>query len=117
MSFLQPAMLIALPLIALPVIIHLINQRRFQTVQWGAMQFLNPSRRTRRKMKLEELLLLLIRILAIAMIALAAARPWINSGFLTGYESAGSRDVVLVIEQSLLGYQPWCSDDQTPSHE
>ncbi|MGB1709121.1 MAG: BatA domain-containing protein, partial [Rubripirellula sp.] len=40
MSFLQPAMLIALPLIALPIVIHLINQRRFQTVQWGAMQFL-----------------------------------------------------------------------------
>lgn len=48
MSFLQPAMLIALPLIALPIVIHLINQRRFQTVQWGAMQFLLAANRMSR---------------------------------------------------------------------
>ena len=40
MTFLQPWMLVALPLVALPLIIHLINQRRFQTVRWAAMQFL-----------------------------------------------------------------------------
>ncbi|MEO1982232.1 MAG: VWA domain-containing protein, partial [Fuerstiella sp.] len=67
---------------------------------WGAMQFLDPSRKTRRKMKLEELLLLLVRIAAICLIAMAAARPWISSGFLMGYNSAGSRDVVLVIDGS-----------------
>lgn len=98
--FINPFMLLGLAGIGLPVIAHLLSRRKFDVIQWGAMQFLNPSRRTRRKMKLEELLLLLIRILAIAMIALAAARPWINSGFLTGYESAGSRDVVLVIDSS-----------------
>ncbi|OYW12243.1 MAG: hypothetical protein B7Z55_18440, partial [Planctomycetales bacterium 12-60-4] len=40
MSFLQPLLLAALPLVALPIIIHLINQRRFQTIRWGAMMFL-----------------------------------------------------------------------------
>ena len=35
MSFLQPWLLAALPLVALPIIIHLINQRRFQTIQMG----------------------------------------------------------------------------------
>ena len=40
MTFLQPWLLMALPLVALPLIIHLINQRRFQTVQWAAMRFL-----------------------------------------------------------------------------
>jgi len=40
MTFLQPLMLAALPLVSLPLIIHLINQRRFQTVQWAAMMFL-----------------------------------------------------------------------------
>ena len=34
MTFLQPWMLVTLPLVALPLIIHLINQRRFQTVPW-----------------------------------------------------------------------------------
>ena len=40
MSFLQPWLLVALPLVALPIIIHLINQRRYQTIRWAAMMFL-----------------------------------------------------------------------------
>lgn len=98
--FLNPWMLAGLAGIGLPVIAHLLSRRKYDVVHWGAMQFLNPSRKTRRKMRLEELLLLLIRILAIALLALAASRPWVNSGFLTGYRSGGSRDVVLIIDGS-----------------
>lgn len=64
------------------------------------MQFLNPSRKTRRKMRLEELLLLLIRIAVVALIVLALARPSINSGFLLGYHSGASRDVVIIVDGS-----------------
>lgn len=98
--FLNPLMLAGLAGIGLPIVAHLLSRRKYDVVQWGAMQFLNPSRKTRRKLKLEELLLLLVRIAAIAALAFAAARPWINSGFLTGYRSAGSRDIVLVIDGS-----------------
>ena len=48
MSFLQPWMLAALPLVALPIIIHLINQRRFQTLPWAAMMFLLAAQRMAR---------------------------------------------------------------------
>jgi hypothetical protein len=98
--FLNPMMLPGLAGIALPVVAHLLSRRKYDVVSWGAMQFLDPSRKTRRKMKLEELLLLVIRIAAVCLIAVAAARPWISSGFLMGYNSAGSRDVVLVIDGS-----------------
>ncbi|MCA9086074.1 MAG: VWA domain-containing protein, partial [Planctomycetaceae bacterium] len=98
--FLNPLMLLGLAGVSLPVIAHLLSRRRYDVVEWGAMQFLNPSRRTKRRMRLEELLLLLIRMGAVGLLAFAAARPWINSGFLTGYRSAGSRDVVLVIDGS-----------------
>jgi len=98
--FLNPVMLAGLAGVGLPVVAHLLSRRKYDVVQWGAMQFLNPSRKTRRKLKLEELLLLLIRMSAIALLAFAASRPWISSGFLTGYRSAGSRDVVLVIDGS-----------------
>ncbi|MEP3478745.1 MAG: VWA domain-containing protein [Fuerstiella sp.] len=98
--FLNPLLLLGLAGIALPVFAHLLSRRKFDVVQWGAMQFLDVSRKTRRKLKLEELLLLLVRVSAIALIALALARPWISSGFLTGYQSAGSRDIVLVIDGS-----------------
>ena len=44
MTFLQPLVLAALPLVSLPIIIHLINQRRFQTVPWAAMMFLMTAK-------------------------------------------------------------------------
>jgi len=53
--FLNPMMLLGLAGVALPVIAHLLSRRRYDVVNWGAMQFLDPSRKTRRKMKLEEL--------------------------------------------------------------
>jgi hypothetical protein len=99
-SLINPWLLIGLAGIALPVIAHLLNRRRFDVVEWGAMQFLNPSRRTRRRLKLEELLLLLLRIALVAVIVLAVARPVIPSGFLSGFYSSGSRTVVLVIDGS-----------------
>ncbi len=48
MTFLNPILLAALPLIALPVIIHLINQRRYQTIRWAAMMFLLTANRNSR---------------------------------------------------------------------
>ncbi len=97
---LNPWMLLGLAGIALPVLAHLLSRRRFDVVEWGAMQFLNPSRKTRRRLKLEELLLLLLRIGLIALIVFAVTRPIIPSGWLSGYRSAGSRTVVLIIDGS-----------------
>jgi hypothetical protein len=97
---LNPWMLAGLVGIALPVMAHLLSRRRFDVVEWGAMQFLNPSRKTRRRLKLEELLLLLLRITLISLIVFAATRPVVPSGWFSGYSSAGSRTVVIVIDGS-----------------
>ncbi|MGH9676658.1 MAG: BatA domain-containing protein, partial [Candidatus Acidiferrum sp.] len=48
MTFLQPILLAALPLVALPIIIHLINQRRFQSIRWAGMMFLLAANRMSR---------------------------------------------------------------------
>ena len=48
MNFLQPWMILALPLAVLPIIIHLINQRRYQSTPWAAMQFLLAASRMNR---------------------------------------------------------------------
>ena len=82
MSFLQPWLLAALPLIALPIIIHLINQRRFQTIQWAAMMFLLAAHRMARGYsRLRQWLIMLFRMLAIAGLIFAVARP-LASGWL-----------------------------------
>lgn len=72
MSFLFPTLLsIGLPLIAVPILIHLINLRRQQRIKWAAMQFLLESqRRNRRWILLKQLLLLLTRMAVIAVLVL-----------------------------------------------
>jgi len=46
MTFLQPLILWGLPLMLLPVIIHLINRMRHRPRQWAAMQFLLAATRS-----------------------------------------------------------------------
>src|SRR4051812_26162935 len=76
MTFLQPLLLFGLPLIALPVIIHLINQRRYQTIRWAAMIFLLAANKmSRGYAKLRQFLILLFRALAVAGLILAVSRP------------------------------------------
>jgi hypothetical protein len=69
-------MLWALPLVAIPIIIHLLQRRRFRKVQFSAMEFLERAlRRTRRRVLLEDMLLLMLRTLAVLLLILALARP------------------------------------------
>ena len=81
MSFVFPTLLtIGLSLMALPVLIHLINMMRHRRVQWAAMRFLRASvERNQRRMRIEDLLLLIIRCAIVALIALALSRPVLRS--------------------------------------
>ena len=102
MSFnlLNPMMLLGLLGITLPILVHLLSRKRYDIIQWGAMQFLELGRRTRRKIRLEGWLLLAIRMLLIGLITLALARPWVSGGFLSKFISMQSRDIVFVIDGS-----------------
>ncbi len=96
MTFLQPWVLVALPLISLPLIIHLINQRRFQTVQWGAMQFLLSAKAlSSGYSKLRHWLIMLLRMLAVAAVILAVGRP-LSRGWLA-LAGGGRPDTAIVI--------------------
>jgi hypothetical protein len=96
MSFLQPWLLAGLPLVALPIIIHLINQRRFQTVHWGAMMFLfNARRMSRGYSRIRQWLILLFRTLAVAGLVFAISRP-LASGWL-GLAAGGTADTTIIL--------------------
>jgi Aerotolerance regulator N-terminal len=96
MSFLQPWLLAALPLAALPIIIHLINQRRYQTMRWGAMMFLLAANRmSRGYARLRQWLIMAARIAAIAGLIFAASRP-LAGGWL-GLAAGGRPDTTLVL--------------------
>lgn len=105
-GFVQQLMLIGLAGVALPVLAHLLSKRKFDIVFWGAMQFLELGRRTRRRIRLEELLLLLLRIGLISLLALAFARPWGKGGVFSAITDTVRRDVVFVVDGSYsMGWQ------------
>ncbi len=98
--FFNPAMLLGLLGLSLPVLVHLISKRRYDVVQWGAMQFLELGRNQRRKLRLEQLLLMLLRMALIALIVFALARPWVSNRSFSSLAERKTRDIVLVIDGS-----------------
>ena len=96
MNFLQSPILYFLPLALLPVIIHLINQHRHRTVKWAAMMFLLDAKKMTKGMaRLRQILILAMRVLAIAALILAAARP-LASGWIA-LTAGGKAETVLVL--------------------
>ncbi|MCY2962408.1 MAG: BatA domain-containing protein [Planctomycetota bacterium] len=96
MNFQQQMLLLALPLAAIPILIHLINQRRYQTMRWGAMMFLLAANRmSRGYARIRQWLIMACRVLAILGLILAVARP-LASGWL-GWAGGGKADTTLVL--------------------
>ncbi|QDU79608.1 hypothetical protein Pla110_13190 [Polystyrenella longa] len=101
-SFFNPILLLGLLGIALPILIHLLSRKNVKVVEWGAMQFLELGKRTRRKYQLEHLLLLLLRILLICLICCALARPWMSGVILFSAETQRDpRALLIVLDSSL----------------
>jgi len=96
MNFLQPWMLYALPVVALPIVIHLINQRRYRTIHWAAMMFLLAANRmSRGYARIRQWLILAMRTLAIAGLIFAISRP-LTSGWLS-LAAGGRPDTTLIL--------------------
>ncbi len=96
MSFLQPYILWGLPLIFLPVLIHLFNRLRHRSVPWAAMMFLrSATRKSTRYARLRQFLILLFRVLAVLGLVLAISRPL--AGGWAGWMFASTPDVILVL--------------------
>jgi hypothetical protein len=63
-------------LVSIPLIIHFLNRRRFKTIQWAAMEYLLAAlRKNRRRLRFEQILLLLTRCALLALLGMALARP------------------------------------------
>jgi hypothetical protein len=78
MHFLYPAFLFALASLAIPVLIHLFNFRRYQKVYFSNVQFLKEIREQQSSRRnLKERLILASRMLALLFLVLAFARPYI----------------------------------------
>jgi len=64
-------------LVSVPIIIHILNRRRYKVVQWAAMNYLLAAmKKNRRRLKFESLLLLLARCALLLLLGMALSRPF-----------------------------------------
>jgi len=104
LQFVNPLMLLGAAAASAPIIIHLLNRRRFKVVNWAAMEFLlASSRKNFRRVRLQEIILLVLRTLVLLLVALALARPFLaGAGSVLG---GSQRYVVIVVDNSFsMGY-------------
>src|SRR5271157_3899097 len=100
LEFANPGLVAA----SIPIVIHLLNRRKFREMPWAAMQFLLAAiRKNQRRVRIEQWLLLAVRTLLILLIVAAMAKPFLES---FGNVIAGQRTHrVLVLDGSLsMGY-------------
>ena len=97
MTFLNPVVLIGLAAAAIPIILHLLNLRKLRTIEFSTLRFLKELQQTKiRRLKLRQIILLIIRTLIIIFIVLAFARPTIK-GTLFGSIGSHARSTAVII--------------------
>ncbi len=107
MAFLSSSFLWALTALAIPIIIHLFQLRRFKRIEFPNVRMLQEvSQRTRSRKQVKHWLVLLSRLLALACLVLAFAQPYLPSA--TGTVKAGQRGVSLFLDDS------WSMDGTNP---
>ncbi|MEM8709454.1 MAG: BatA domain-containing protein [Planctomycetota bacterium] len=100
-GFQNPGLAIGAALCVVPLIIHLLNRQRHRPQPWAAMRFvLAAYKKTRRQVQLENLILLLLRMLAVAALAFAIARPFASGDSPLAALREERRDLILVIDSS-----------------
>ena len=89
-------------LVSVPIIIHILNRRRYRVVVWAAMEYLLAAlRKNRRRLKFEQLLLLVTRCAMLVFLGLALSRPLGCSGSTLASLAGGRTGLhVFVIDNS-----------------
>jgi hypothetical protein len=101
MEFWHAAFLAGTATFAVPVVIHLIFRMRKKRVIFSSLRFLQQSvLKESKRLKLRELILLLLRCLACILLALCFARPFRPDSVLAGPNGRVQEDVVLIVDDS-----------------
>ena len=106
MSFLAPLFLVGLIGLAVPVFLHLIQRERKQVVQFPSLMFLRriPYQSVQRR-RIRHLLLLAMRLAALALIVFAFGRPFFRASDPAVAAAGGAREIVVLVDRSYsMGY-------------
>jgi aerotolerance regulator-like protein/VWA domain-containing protein len=101
LSFFNQPMLYGLAALALPVIIHLFFRARRQRINFSSIIFLKHSQeKISYRFKFWEMILLLLRILTVAVLVLAFARPLLSQFYVGQADKGANGDIVIIIDDS-----------------
>src|SRR6267142_6137707 len=101
MWFLSPLFWLGIAAVAAPILVHLVRRTRARKIEFPALIFLKQvPQRTIRRRTLRNLLLLILRCLAILLIVLAFTRPFFT-GSSRAKESDSAGATVILVDSSL----------------
>lgn len=99
MGLLSPWFLLGLTALAVPVLVHLVQRETRRVVPFPSLMFLRKiAQPTAQRRRVRHWPLLLVRLLALALLVAAFARPYLHGG-LPGL-TTGARDVVVLLDRS-----------------
>jgi hypothetical protein len=102
MEFLNPLALVALAAAAIPLLIHLFNFRKPRRLDFSSLEFVRELQKTTmQRVRIKQWLLLLLRMLAIAFLVLAFARPTLTGDMASTVGGRASTSVAVVVDNSL----------------
>ena len=86
---------------SIPLILHLLNRERARQLVFGTIRFIQMSHQTNvRRHKLKRLLLLLMRILMLALLGFAFARPFFAEAPVIAQKTGGKRNAIVILDTS-----------------
>ena len=102
MTFLNTTILIGLIAGSIPIIIHLITKQKAKTVLFSTLRFLKELKNQQiRKIKIKQILLLIIRTLIVLFLILAFARPTLEGHVSSSLSSTAKTSAVIIFDNSL----------------
>ncbi len=101
MSFLDSALLFGLVAGAIPIIIHLLTRQKAKTIFFSSLRFLKMLENQQiKRLRLKQILLLILRTLIVLLLVLAFARPTLRGNFFSGLGSSAKTSAVLILDNS-----------------
>ena len=106
MGFLNPLFLIGIASAAIPLLVHLWSRRQARTMDFSTLRFLlEAHRRTVRRFQFEQWIVLLLRMLTLACIALALARPVLHAGTFFADTHVRTTAAIVLDNSASMGYE------------
>lgn len=104
MVFLNPSILLGLLASLIPIVIHLLNLRKLNRIEFSTLDFLKELQKNKiKRIKIKQWILLLLRVLIILFIVISFARPTLENASIAGTSTAKTTSIFLLDDSPSMG--------------